>query len=103
MITKEDIIHFDEQIFNLNIGKTSGKTLGETAENTNYVSHASDDNEDESNENIAELKNNSLNNDKDFDLDENDRALDLCNLSSIDNIGEFLNVKDFEKQFNEKA
>jgi len=99
MITKEDIIYFDEQIFNLNIGKTSGKT----AENTDYVSHASDDSEDESNENITELKNNSLNNDKDFDLDENDRTLDLCNLSSIDNIGEFLNVKDFEKQFNEKA
>lgn len=44
-----------------------------------------------------------MNDNTDFDLDDDDRALDLCNLSSIDTIGEFLNVKDFQEQLNKKA
>lgn len=103
IMTEEDIIHFDEPIFNLNIGKTSGKTLDKTVVNTFYDNHLSDDSEEDSNENVAESKNNSSNNNTDFDLDEDDRALDLCNLASIDNFGEYLNVKNFEKQFHEKT
>lgn len=72
IMTEEDIIHFDEQIFNLNIGKTSGKTLDKTVVNTFYNDHVSDDSEEESNENVAELKNNSSNNNTDFELDEDD-------------------------------
>lgn len=66
-----------------------------------------DDSENEICENIDESVNDSLkqglNDNTDFDLDDDDRALDLCNLSSIDTIGEFLNVKDFQEQLNKKA
>jgi len=43
ILTEEDIITFDEQIFNLNIGKTSGKTVG----NTTYDNYVLDDSENE--------------------------------------------------------
>lgn len=32
-----------------------------------------------------------------------DRELDLCNLSSIENIGDIINIKDYKGKINEKV
>lgn len=43
------------------------------------------------------------NNKTDLNPDEIDNELDLCSLSSIKNIGEFLDMKNFESKFDEEA
>ncbi|KAL4126814.1 hypothetical protein QTP88_011023 [Uroleucon formosanum] len=100
---QEETMIIDDLVLVISIEKlykTMGKTINDDCVNSdvNFITSDGD-----LGENMNDSANYHINNITDLNPDEIDNELDLCSLSSIENIGEFLNLKNFESKFDEEA
>lgn len=100
---QEETMIIDDLVLDISIEKlykTMGKTINDDCVNSdvNFITSDGD-----LGENMNDSVNYHINNITDLNPDEIDNELDLCSLSSIENIGEFLNLKNFESKFDEEA
>ncbi|KAL4101321.1 hypothetical protein QTP88_021341 [Uroleucon formosanum] len=103
IIMQEETMIIDDLVLNISIEKlykTMGKTINDDCVNSdvNFITSDGD-----LGENMNDSVNYHVNNITDLNPDEIDNELDLCSLSSIENIGEFLNLKNVETKFDEEA
>jgi len=109
IMMQEETLTIDDLVLNNSIEKLH-KTIDKTINGdcVNFITSDADldkdiDGDIEVGENLNDSVNYHDNNKTDLNPDEINNELDLCSLSSIKNIGEFLDIKNFESQFDEEA
>lgn len=108
IIMQEETMIIDDLVLNISIEKlykTMDKTINDdyVSSDVNFITSDGDPDKNDLGENMNDSVNYHDNNKTDLNPDEIDNELDLCSLSSIENIREFLNLKNFESKFDEEA